>query len=208
MNVRRYNQLKTKNFCYRAENPEQDKLIGEAMDYEYKYFKDMILELKYFKELNSVDTLNDNGEIEKWNDCVEFPQISICDWRISEKRLRRCEGTCKFNSLEIQIKSNQSKEKRLYAFLHEMIHAYEDTHYLYGRYLPELMLLYLYRKLEKELGKSKFNDMFETITGSLFGNFGHSLLFILKSIDIDMRLKIPFGTIAGYGREKWLKVNR
>ena len=30
----------------------------------------------------------------------------------------------------------------------------------------------------------------------------HSILFMLKALDLDLRLKKPFGTVYGYGREK------
>ena len=47
--------------------------------------------------------------------------------------------------------------------------------------------------------------MIKVVASSLWADDGHSILFALKSFDLDFRLNKPLGTIFSYGRRDWLK---
>ena len=106
-------------------------------------------------------------------------------------------GACDYKSKIIRInKKTVSEKKELKNILiHEMIHAYECA-------LPptaqQLLVLFLYQKLSKRLGKRKL-DKIITIDQHLILNV-HTLLFLLKSLTIDLARKLPLGTIFGYDR--------
>lgn len=90
--------------------------------------------------------------------------------------------------------------------LHEMIHVYEciletsvNQHY------RDIIAFALYNDLS-----NKIDDLFDRIVSHshtisnnqvLLSGGEHGILFYLKSLDLDLRLRLPLGTIMGYGRD-------
>ena len=106
--------------------------------------------------------------------------------------------------LEISIKKGMSPKEKKITLLHEMIHAYESELQLSGYNHPrELVLLHLYKKLIKRLGEKKTNEIIKIASQSIFWQASHSILFTLKTIDLDLRLKLPLGSIFAYGKTDW-----
>jgi len=86
-----------------------------------------------------------------------------------------------------------------------MIHAYIDLFREGGLYgVMECLLLKLYGDL-----KTKIPDLYTRIMDhahartqdEFIGSGSHGVLFFLKSLDIDLRLDAPLGTVCGYGRD-------
>jgi len=172
--------------------------------YEERYFKDMTLNIKEIQSLFMCYQMDDKG---KWvkGSFGEIPLISLGYWNIKEKKLRNCEGLCNSKDLEILIKSGQTKKELNLTLLHEMIHAYEDELEHAegpGKRLKEILLLFLYKKIGKQIGYKKADDLLKVITSSFhwYDIHGHSILFALKSLELDIRLHLPYGTIFAYGR--------
>lgn len=88
--------------------------------------------------------------------------------------------------------------------LHEMIHAHEqiikDFKY---RIFSENLLLQLYNKLSHKI--ENLDDIIKSHSefihqSDMAVNSGeHGLLFLLKSLDLDIRFGFPLGTVFGYG---------
>ena len=83
-----------------------------------------------------------------------------------------------------------------------MIHAYEHLLKKNFLFLAEILLINLYEKL-----KPKIKLLNENITSNNMHVYegGHGVLFLLKSLDLDLELKKPYGTIFAYGREDIFK---
>lgn len=87
--------------------------------------------------------------------------------------------------------------------LHEMIHLHEAVLSSVPSYFRDIVFISLYWDL-----REKISDLDDIIKGhsnilnenDLFGQGGeHSVLFLLKSFDLDLRRDEPLGTIFGYG---------
>jgi hypothetical protein len=198
MSNKRHGELALKNAYCKSGDPRKLKLIEEAQDYEDKYFKDMTMQLKSIKNFYMCYTEKGNELIR--SNCGDPPLILISDWLIDEKRLHN-EGNCHVNKLEINIKKGLSHKDHKLALLHEMIHAYEAELRWKGE--SELILIMLYKKLAKRFGQKKIDYILRKISRSLFYVTGHSIIFTLKSIDLDKRLKLPLGSVFGYGKTDW-----
>jgi hypothetical protein len=84
--------------------------------------------------------------------------------------------------------------------MHEMIHAYDDqmTHAQ-----AEILTIMLYNKL-----KCKIKNLDLVLLAwahydnqkmlDVNGEIGHEVLFLLKSLDLELRLDLPVGTISGF----------
>ena len=89
--------------------------------------------------------------------------------------------------------------------LHEMLHVYVNE--LYPE-LKDILIVCLYRDLEKRIP-----DIDDRLTmhahinisehTSLLGG-EHSMLFFLKSLDLDLRCSFKLGSVCGYGRDEVL----
>ena len=188
------------------EPPRDYKLLDKMLTYEERYFKDMTLNAKEIQNLFMCYQKSDKG---KWVKTTlgETPYISLGYWKITERRVRGCDGYCKSKDLEIVIKKGMSEKEQRITLLHEMIHALEDELTCTGgcnEVMREILLLYLYKKIVKRLGYKKTDTLMRAMTSSIFwydvAGSGHSILFTLKSLDLDIRLHLPYGSIFAYGR--------
>ena len=195
---------KVKNFEFRCASPQSMRLSEEALAYEDRYFKDMTLQSKSILESFVYFTETEDGKKTRLCYYEDAISITLSDWRFVEKKLRKFDGHCNFRRLEIAIKQGLPKEERKTAFLHEMIHAYEaELNWEKYDRMKEILLILLYRSLVKRLGEKKADSLLRKANKNEFWEAGHSLLFTLKSFDLDVRLKLPFGSVFGYEKEKW-----
>lgn len=93
--------------------------------------------------------------------------------------------------------------------LHEMIHFYESTIERINPAINEFWMLMLYNKLKEQVA-----DLDGLILGhgELFGldrlersGGRHGLLFMLKSLELDLRLGLPLGSVFGYDKREELE---
>ena len=97
--------------------------------------------------------------------------------------------------------------------LHEMIHLHEHVIDGFPSYYHDLVYWVLYQDLRTKIEglDDAINDHAHLLNETqLYLNGGiHDILFLLKSLDLDMRMGYPFGTVFGYERVdrfKYLKV--
>jgi hypothetical protein len=189
-------------------NSAEIKLWNNALDYEDKYFLDMQFKTAKLKKFFAEKILDDSG---KWIDvCDDLPgweHINISDWTIKIVHTASFYGECNKNKKLIKIKSGLSKQEEKHTLLHELIHAYEDM-LLLERY-KQILCFYFYKKfVPKKFSERKFFELIRMddflFRAQPLADSGHSVLFLLKSIDLDLRLKLPRGTIYSYQREKHL----
>jgi hypothetical protein len=168
-------------------------LVMRAYDYENLYFDDMRL-IKYKNEIGIV---TDEENHETYTSLIDdiSESITIGNWifNIVPNNNEFVGCTYKFTK-KIEI-TKEHKNNEL-TILHEMIHAYEMM--LGDESLNQYVVIKLYNELS-----SKISDLDEYIQiDSHVLIKEHSLLFMLKSLDLDLRLKLKLGSIYSYGREE------
>ena len=92
--------------------------------------------------------------------------------------------------------------------LHEMIHIYEYVIDSLPKYYHDVLFWALYSSLSKKIGglDEGITEHAHLLNMMDITNKGgtHDILFFLKSLDLDMRMGYPFGTIFSYGKENEL----
>ena len=182
-----------------ASQQEKD-LKATALEYDRLYFDDM-----NFEPGSITGNAYIPGPISKQypdikrNKLYECTSTVIQDFRfhIEDRPGINWGGTCE----KWDIIINSSCRNRPEILLHEMIHARIQT---FPDAFKEIITVCLYEKLKKDIGR-KFNLSFLTgffngaINDSEFPEFlVHGPLFLLKSLDLDLRLGFPSYTVYGY----------
>ena len=149
----------------------------------------------------------DNNSGEWYDDELDIPEhLQYLDegYKILIRDLE--DDTCGHYNLEtktitIDTKSQDSDS----VLLHEMIHVYEHVIDEHPAYYRDAIFICLYRDL-----KNRIPDLDDIILehGHIYNqnkiaNIGgiHSILFLLKSFDVDIKMNYPLGTIFDYGNE-------
>lgn len=197
-----------------AMSADERKLWDKMQEYDEKYFADMRFETKYLeRKFARMEILDDDGN---WKDILTDPPMKedsffVADWSIKlvDNINDYAVGRCNREDMIIEILTDvKGFREQKYVLLHELIHVYE---YLYERNrgykgYEQYLVLHLYKRLEKKIGKNKFNSLIDTgLNFELIRDCLHSLLFLFKSLELDLKLKKPFGTIYGYGREDYFR---
>ena len=162
----------------------------------------------------SVPIIHENNEIEGGLD-VETLGLSIALCRFKVSRLRKSQGRYNPRKRMIIISSTCLEDTSI--LLHEMIHAYEcillerGKSFEDGMILRDLLTHFLYKSLSKEI-KNLDEIIHDFIhvrwSDDKIGDGGfHSLLFLLKSLDLYLRLKLKLGTVFGYGSDRYINPN-
>ncbi len=173
--------------------------------FESRYFQDMTFKKK--SVLNKIARTtyleNDGQEVTLTEDAWEA--ITLRRWLIvypSKKyRLEKTAcGICNGKKELIIVRKVKNKTEEDSAILHEMTHAYE---FILPDFLRQFLLLHLYDQLVKKLGSKKLWRYIFSDNHVMFRV--HSPLFLLKSLDLDLKRKLPLGTIYDYGRTDYFK---
>lgn len=191
---------------------KEAELLGRAYEYQDEYFsdlrlidyKDELFAVKVYNEQLSDDTIaqvineelesDDSDFFDSYEDEDILNNLSIRRWRFKlvDYDDETCCGLTSYPERLVEI-SNKYNDKN--TLLHEMIHVYEFI--LKSYQLDDFVLLKLYDEL-----LHKVKNIRELISLDKHSSFReHSLLFILKSLKLDLELGYKLGTIYAYGRE-------
>jgi hypothetical protein len=173
---------------------DEARLFSNAIGLQEKYFKDMTLE-KYAKQLTKYQDVN-TGQI-IINGFDQTVNLNISSWRFNIVEDSVDYGGC-CNYLERVIKIPESNKNDKFTLLHEMIHAFEWMLSQECETYKQFLIVELYKKLVLKI--PNLNKLMLTDIHSIFHI--HSVLFMLKSLDLDLRLKRPLGSIYAYGRSR------
>ena len=188
--------------------PEEFEIFMKMLDYEEKYFADMMFKTR---ELESYLRIKMQGEDGNWHDVQEdlpgWKNVDLSLWTIRlKKRMGIAAGRCLGKKKIIEIKKTNDNNSLKYTLIHEMIHAYEEM--LFDRY-RQLLCFYFKKKLFAQgLTERKFKKLLELdefLARANSHTVFHSVLFMLKALSLDRRLRVSEGTIHGYGREEHYK---
>lgn len=93
--------------------------------------------------------------------------------------------------------------------IHELIHVHESIINELPLYYHDMLLWSLYQDLKKRVDglDAAISQHAHLLNESSLASRGgtHDILFLLKSFDLDIKQKCPFGTIFGYGRKNDFK---
>jgi hypothetical protein len=166
-----------------SENITSDNYLYDLMmSYADIYFRDLAVDTKQIaKIIGDVDF-----DISKWT--IKY-----------KKNLKAC-GECHLKRKCILINPEQANSEVKLTVLHEMIHAFNSM--LFDKYdkYKEFFLIYFYNKLMKKIGKKKLHRIINLYLDWDLTVKDHSLLFLLKSLELDLRMNKPLGTVMAYGR--------
>jgi hypothetical protein len=108
----------------------------------------------------------------------------------------QCNSREKGIYINSSIRSDRKEVKRV--LLHEMIHAFEA---IIPITYQQLLVVFYYNKLAGRLGKRKQDDLFSF--DHHYINIKHAVIFLLKSLSLDLVRRLPLGTTCdGEGAAK------
>jgi len=168
-------------------------LAAKAYEYDEKYFQDMLLS-GYIKELPAFRTDPDGGLEAEVETEISDADFTIDCWIFKLDKLDNCSGMCSGSTRTITIDPGRTADEDMLnvTLLHEMIHAYEFM-------LPEIYRQYVAVRLFQKL-EPLIPDLMDLINADIQSEVReHSVLFMLKALDLDLRLNRPPGTVYSYG---------
>ncbi len=189
---------------YVSTAPEEERLLNKIYEFEEEYFTDLTLkdyekDLAGYRKKLIVKWETDNGDL------LVNENMSFIDnkWKVKLMRsLVYLEGYYGFcNGKERLIAIAEPLKDDDLTLLHEMIHGYESMLEPYIGY-HQFALIKLHEKLSLQIP-----NLYKIIEWDMHtkNTVYHSPLFLLKSLDLDIRLKQPFGSVYCYGREYYFR---
>jgi hypothetical protein len=181
----------------------------KAVVYDDIYFRDLRFETRETRKYLRLIKLDELGrEYSSYDDPIGYNQPdfssnhSIKLSRLPSNVLGRYNKRMKRIDINIAYVNIANSHKLKALLIHEIIHFYE--HHLWNGYIP-LMSILLYEKLNKALSTDvkhllRRDEFFIRSTKG-----GHGGFFLLKSLELDLKLRWQLGTVYGYGREDMLK---
>jgi len=186
---------------------EEKRLWEKVEEYERTYFEDFTLQPdSILRDFIVFEIKDDSGN---WSESFEdLPDTGLFNFEMpfafKIAALDGVAGICNTESRTITIDPEYSDDQKV--ILHEMIHAYIGLFKgdQFSVFL-ECLLLRLYNMLKTKIPdlEDRIVNHAHTIRQEDFYDHGsHGLLFFLKSLDLDLRLNLPLGSVCSYGREK------
>ena len=199
--VEKVEDYKLNDRVYRT--TDERYLFELMIDFEDEYFED--LSLKMYEKTPIGKVQNIDGTYDYYGSYELNPYADIMKIRIEEPNenndyAAQCDS---LNKTITFFRGRYEKSKKL-TLLHEMIHSYDYTLINNPRKLRDLVLLNLYNKILKFISKKNLFEILWNENHQVFQiGLGHNTLFVLKSLDLDIRLNKKLGTILSYGRKAW-----
>ena len=195
---------------YHHEGTPAEKWVSDlASKYEGYYFRDMTLKDKRIrKRLGGQEWelirpgargRETDREYEYRESDLTAAEITINVWVFNWRRLRRCHGRCKPDDCIIEVRSGLKDDELKVVLLHEMIHAYQA---MLSPAYHEWLVLDIHSRLRRHIGERRLRRYIDFNTHTDNAVPFHGVLFALKSLDLDWRLRWKYGTVFNYGRKE------
>jgi len=192
---------------YYANASDKERELLEKFERFQSLFDDMLFKSGYathdFVAIQYKDTDSDNwhdDELDLPND-LQYLDDGYMIF-VSDLENDTC-GQYNHENKAITIDTKSQNDDSV--LLHEMIHVYEhiiDEHLIYYR---DAIFICLYRDLKNKI--PNIDDIIlehgHIYNQNSIANIGgvHSILFLLKSFDIDLKMNYSIGTTFGYGND-------
>lgn len=200
--VRSYDFMK----YYNNATDKERELLNKFEDFQ-TFFDDMLFKNEFSTHDFISIQYKDNDSDEWYDDELDLPddlQYLGDDYKILIRDLG--DDSCgQYNYETRTITIDTKSQDNDSVLLHEMIHVYEhviDEHLTYYR---DAIFICLYRDLKKRI--PNLDDIIlehgHIYNQNKIANIGgvHSILFLLKSFDIDIKMNYSLGTTFGYGND-------
>ena len=198
--------IKMEYILWRHSADEREKkLYNTILDYQEEYFKDMTLQSdSILHDFLHTEFADEEGDFHAASSVVQMKMSSIENYYYRIKIIDTPKPIGRINYKDRVIEFSPQSSEMPDVIMHEMIHAYEDSLGEHPAYYRDILFLCLYKDLSSRIENLdsyilKFSSLVDLENIQMRGG-RHSILFFLKSLDIDLRMKYEFGTTFGYGR--------
>jgi len=186
--------------------PEEKTVVGKMGMFE-ELFSDMIFSngtktgefLKCYTK--SADSEEDNWIESETDIPPEMEYFSPTNYRIRVEPLP--DGIGQFNSLTKEMTITPEHINSDSVILHEMIHMYEDMIESQMPFYRDIIFFVLYKDLQQRIPDldKYITDHGQVFNQQAFNRIGgvHDILFLMKSLDLDLKQGYKLGTVFGYG---------
>lgn len=190
---------------------EERALAQKVEELGWAYFGDMRFESdSILHDFVIVQTKNNEGV---WVDCTTDlpPSFDPFSYQWFTYHIKEVDPLTqgRFDHEEQSLTISPRYVEDEVTILHELIHLHEFVIDELPLYYHELVLWCLYQNLRSKVSNLDIiikkcvhiydQDMLNSRAGA------HGILFLLKSIDIDLRKGYPLGTVFGYGRKDMIE---
>jgi hypothetical protein len=180
---------------------EEYGLGVEVSCFEKRYFADLRLQSKAIEKrllTNKTQGL-DGHPTEVGEDARDPRNEGLDEWIFRFRRFRnQLYGYCDPKRKTILIRPGLGDPEHRATLVHEMIHAYESQ---LSPQFAEWLIVYLYQLVSRRIPRCRLDRYIDASTHLLIHQARHGILFLLKSLDLDLRLGLKLGTVFGYGRD-------
>lgn len=206
---------KERNFFewYNTKASEDEKKLADyVQEYSEEYFSDFRFEAdSLVSAYVEAESSADNGQtwfsdpiLPPYDFIQYFDLIVLESTQYKVESWEDCAGVFNSRDFSITIAPEFIDEKS--TILHELIHLHECVIDQIPKFYHDILLLCLYNDL-----KNKIDDLDQRIlnhthvfSGEKITDLGgnHDILFLLKSLDLDLRCGYKLGTVCSYGRDE------
>jgi len=194
-----------------AAGPEDKQLFNTIIEYQDDYFKDMTFQTDsitmhdylYYKIADENGVFQSPGA-----DAIpELSSITNFCYRFYVRQLpKTIDGRINLKERIIEISPEAINNPAV--IMHEMIHAYEDALSVVSNLYRDILFMCLHKQLRSKIDNLddlvlSHSHIFEAEDTYRRGG-SHDILFFLKSLDLDLQLGYPLGTVCGYGRDEMM----
>ena len=190
------------DWYFKEATPEDIALYERVLSYG-EFFEDMCFKVgTTSNRLIKCQSKQADGE---WHDDeFDLPdKLEYFDYTLFKYKAEKpidCDAS--FNRLESLLTAPINADDSI--ILHEMIHMHECVINELPMYFHDMLYWALYQDLKDQIPMldSIITDHAHIVNEySLYQQGGlHDILFLLKSFDLDIRMKYKLGTVFGYGR--------
>ena len=196
---------------WRTSAPLEDVELHDCLYELSKYFSDMLFEEgSSTGELLKCQSVLEDGSLQ--DDIIDIPDELRCfSYTYFKTKVEPMKNNRAgyFNLNEQLLCVSREYLKNDSVILHEMIHLHEYVLNTLPLFYHDTLIWTLYIDLRK-----KIKDLDEIISGhahilseqKLYSKGGlHDILFLLKSLDLDIKMGYSLGTVCGYEEKELLK---
>ena len=195
----------TKERAFRAKQPSEELQLIDKI-YEYApYFEDMLFlsdsgENATTKLIKVLEGNDDGIPKDIYSTAFEY---SFFSYRVRKLRRKNCGGQFNKSKYTLTISPEYINEPKV--ILHEMIHLHEFYLSLFPMYYRDAILWCLYTDLRNKI--SNLDAMIDGSSHILLSRKitavggSHDMVFLLKSLDLDLKMGYSPGCVFGYGME-------
>jgi hypothetical protein len=187
---------------------QDNELFALMMNFQREYFSDFtLLDLEVRKIfIDHIDS-HTGKIIYDWG---SLPVISLNGWLITREELEDPDdyGICDGFDITITIEKTLEHRELEVTILHEMIHAYQiELIWLraLGFHIRDFLNIFLFSKLQTKVNTTTLKNLIEIASSKVWIEDYHTQLFALKSFDLEIQRKVPFGSIYGNDKSKWFE---